>query len=61
MPIPSAPISICSVPSSAEAVPAMAPCSSSASTELVGITMPMKALEMKYIPISTHILSPPAT
>ena len=43
-----APVSICSVPSSAEAVPAMAPCFSSASTAVVGITRPMNVLAMKY-------------
>jgi hypothetical protein len=56
----SAPVSICSVPSSAEAVPAMAPCISSASTPVVGITRPMKPEAMKYRTISTQMLSPPA-
>ncbi|RWF73279.1 MAG: hypothetical protein EOS26_18290 [Mesorhizobium sp.] len=40
MPMATAPIAKCSVPISAEAVPAIAPCSSMASTEVVGITRP---------------------
>ncbi|MNT82051.1 hypothetical protein D3C72_2217290 [compost metagenome] len=47
------------MPSSAEAVPAMAPCISSASTPVVGITRPMKPEAMKYRTINTHRLSPP--
>ena len=59
-PMARAPLSICSVPSRADAVPAMAPCFSSASTEVVGITSPISALATKYMPISTARSSPPS-
>ena len=55
-----APASICSVPISAEAVPAISPCASSASTAVVGITCPMKALAQKKSTISTASELPPA-
>ncbi|CDX13077.1 conserved hypothetical protein [Mesorhizobium sp. ORS 3324] len=41
-PIASAPMAKCSVPINAEAVPAISPCSSMASTEVVGMTRPRK-------------------
>ena len=40
--IAATPVTMCSVPISADAVPAISPCSSSASTEVVGMTRPRK-------------------
>ena len=56
-----APVTICSVPPSAEAMPAIGPCSSSASTMVEGMTRPRQAKAKKSIAISTGRLSTPAS
>ena len=47
------PVSICSVPPSEEASPAMSGCGSSAITIVVGITTPRKALPTKSMAMMT--------
>ena len=55
------PVSICSVPPSDEASPAMSGCGSSAITIVVGITSPRKALPTKSMAMITGRLPNPAS
>ena len=54
------PVSICSVPPSEDARPAISPCSSSAITIVVGITRPRQALAQNSMPTTTARLAKPA-
>ena len=60
MPMMPAASTIWMVPISAEAVPANSPCSSIASTAVVGSTRPRKPKATNISPLSTHMLSMPA-
>lgn len=55
------PETICRVPPSADAMPAIGPCSSKASTIVVGMTNPRQAKAKNSMAISTARLSTPAS
>ena len=58
--ITTAPVTICKVPSRADAVPAISPCASSASTDVVGTTRPRNPKLTNTSTASTSRRSTPA-